>query len=60
MERDLAAERTKLIQTILKKAEPVIVELAEEKGLTMIVDRAAVLWAQDAYDLTDEINKRIK
>lgn len=60
LERDLTAERTKLIQEILKKAGPAIQAVAKEKGYAMIVDRSAVLWSNDALDLTDEINKRIK
>lgn len=60
LERDLAAERTKLIQAILKKAGPAIRDLAKAKGYTMIVDRSAVLWSDDALDLTDELNARIK
>jgi outer membrane protein len=60
LERDLAAERTKLIQEILKKAGPVIQDIAKKEGFAMIVDRNAVLWSDDALDLTAQINARIK
>lgn len=60
LERDLAAERAKLIQGILEKAAPIIKDIANDEGYSMIVDRGVVLWAPDAADLTDEVNKRIK
>jgi Skp family chaperone for outer membrane proteins len=60
LERDLAAERAKLIQGILEKAAPVIKDIAKDDGYSMIVDRGVVLWAPDAADLTDKVNKRIK
>lgn len=60
LERDLAAERAKLIQEILKKAGPAIEAIARQEGFTMIVDRNAVLWSDKTLDLTDKINNRIK
>lgn len=60
LERDLAAERTKLIQAILTKAGPVIRDIAKEEGFALIVDRNAVLWADDALDLTAKVNARVK
>jgi len=60
LERELMEKRTKLIQQILKKAEPAIISIAKSEGYDMIVDRSAVVWSDDAYDLTDKIKKRIK
>ena len=60
LERDLASERAKLIQGILEKAAPIIKEIAKNDGFSMIVDRGVVLWAPDAYDLTDKVNEKIK
>lgn len=60
LERELAEAQTKLIQEILGKAAPVIKSIAKSEGYTMILDRSAVLWATDATDLTDKVNKRIK
>lgn len=59
-QNELANERAKLIQEVLKKAGPVIQTVANEKGYALVVDRAAVIWASDALDITDEINRRIK
>ncbi len=60
LERDLAGERAKLIQGILKKAAPLIKDIAKKEGFTMIVDRSAVLWASDLFDITPKVNRRIK
>jgi outer membrane protein len=60
LQNDLATERAQLIQEVLKQAGPVIKQVAQEQGFTLIVDRAAVIWASDALDITAEINKRIK
>ena len=59
LERDLSGERAKLIQEILKKAAPLIEEVAQAEGVTIIVDRTAVLWADKAVDLTAALNKKM-
>jgi outer membrane protein len=60
LERDLAGERAKLIQEILKQASPIIQEIAKQNGIDVIVDRSAVLWAGDGVDLTAALNKKMK
>lgn len=60
LQNDLATERAQLIQEVLKQAGPVIKQVAQEQNFSLIVDRAAVIWASDALDITAEINKRIK
>ena len=41
LERDLAGERTKLIQDLLKQASPKIEAIAKAEGVNIIVDREA-------------------
>lgn len=60
LEKDLAAERTKLIQDLLTKAGPIIEQIAKEEGVQVIVDRSAVLWAQPDVDLTAKLNAKMK
>ena len=60
LERELSEAQAKLIKEILGKAGPVIQSIAKREGYTMILDRSAVLWAADAADLTDKVNKLIK
>lgn len=60
LERDLAAERGKLVGDLLKKANPLVQEIAKAEGVTVIMDRTAVLWAEPALDLTDKLNAKMK
>jgi outer membrane protein len=60
LERDLAGERTKLVQELLKKANPLVQEIAKAEGVTMIVDRNAVVWSDPSVDLTEKLNAKMK
>lgn len=60
LEKDLAGERTKLIDGLLKQAGPHIEDLAKAEGVDLIVDASAVVWAAGAIDLTDELNAKMK
>jgi outer membrane protein len=60
LERDLAGERTKLLQEVLKQAEPIIDTLAKAEGVQVVLDRSAVLWVDGTVDLTDKLNAKMK
>ncbi|MEZ4367227.1 MAG: OmpH family outer membrane protein [Kofleriaceae bacterium] len=60
LERELTGERTTLVQSILKKASPIIDEIAKAEGVDLIVDQAAVVWAAPTIDLTPKLNARMK
>ncbi len=60
LERDLAGERTKLVQDVLTKATPIIEQIAKDEGVMMILDRSAVLWADTSVDLTAKLNAKMK
>jgi outer membrane protein len=60
LERDLAGERTKLIQDLLKQASPKIEALAKAEGVNIIVDHEAVVWADKSVDLTSKLNEQMK
>ena len=60
LEKDLAGERAKLIQELLKKASPIIAEIAKGEGVSLVVDQSAVLWADASLDLTAKLNARMK
>jgi outer membrane protein len=55
LERDLAGERTKLIQSLLQQADPVIKDIARAEGVQLIVDREAAVWWDQAIDLTPKL-----
>jgi outer membrane protein len=60
LERDLAGERTKLIQELLKQANPHIEKLAKDEGVDIVVDASAVVWSSDAVNLTEKLKKKMK
>jgi outer membrane protein len=60
LEKELAGERTKLIQDLLKKAGPIIEEIAKSEGVNVILDQSAVLWNDPGVDLTDKLNAKMK
>jgi outer membrane protein len=60
LEKDLAGERTKLIQDLLKKASPIVQDIAKAEGVHIIVDQSAVVWADPAVDLTAKLNAKMK
>jgi outer membrane protein len=60
LERDLAGERTKLVQDLLKKAGPIIEDIAKSEGVHIILDQSAVLWGDPAVDLTAKLNAKMK
>jgi Skp family chaperone for outer membrane proteins len=60
LERDLAGERTKLIQDLLKQAGPKIEQIAKAEGVNLIIDREAVVFADPSIDLTQKLNAEMK
>jgi outer membrane protein len=60
LERDLASERTKLIQDLLKQAGPKIEAIAKAEGISIILDREALVWASPDVDLTPKLNAEMK
>ena len=59
LDRSLAEERTKLIQDLLKKAGPIIEDIAKKEGVDIILDQNAVLWSKPDTDLTDKLNAKM-
>ena len=60
LEKDLAGERQTLMQGLLKQAQPLVEKLAKAEGVTIIVDRQSVVWADPATDLTTKLNADMK
>lgn len=60
LERELATDRTKLIQDLLKKAEPIIKSLAKKEGVHLIIDQSATIWADPSVNLTAQLNAQMK
>jgi outer membrane protein len=60
LERELATDRTKLIQALLKQAEPLIAKIAKAEGVHLIIDQSATVWADPTVDLTQKLNAEMK
>jgi outer membrane protein len=60
LERELASDRTKLIQDLLKQAEPLIAKIAKAEGVHLIVDANATVWTDPSIDLTAKLNAEMK
>ncbi len=60
LERELATDRTKLIQGLLKQAEPLIAKIAKAEGVHLIVDQSATVWVDASVDLTQKLNAEMK
>lgn len=60
LERELAGERAKLIQDLLKQASPKIEAIAKAEGVNIIIDREAVVWIDKSIDLTATLNAQMK
>ncbi len=60
LERDLADERAKLTEGLLKTASPKIEALAKAEGVSVILDRAGLLYADAALDLTPKLNAEMR
>ncbi len=60
LEKDLNTERAKLIQDLIKQANPKIEAIAKAEGVSIILDRQAVAWADPSVDLTAKLNAEMK
>jgi Skp family chaperone for outer membrane proteins len=59
LEKTLGEERNKLIEELLKKAGPIVEEIANQEGVYLILDRSAAIWAHGSVDLTGKLNARM-
>lgn len=59
LERELAGDRTKLIEDLLKQAGPKIEAIAKAEGVTVILDRQAIVWMDPLVDLTPKLNAQM-
>jgi outer membrane protein len=60
LERELAQDRTKMIQELMKQADPKIKAIAKAEGITVIIDSSVTMFVDPAVDLTDKLNAEMK
>jgi Skp family chaperone for outer membrane proteins len=47
-------------KTILGRLYKALVELANERGISLVVDKSAILYGENTIDLTDSLNRRVR
>lgn len=60
LERELAQNQAKMISDLLGQAVPKIMAIAKAEGVTLVLDKRIILWADPAADLTQKLNARMK
>ena len=58
MEQQLQQRQQELLGAVLKKMEPVVKEIAEASGITVVLEEGAVVYAPDSLDLTNEVVRK--
>jgi len=58
MEQQLQQRQQELLGAVLKKLEPVVKEIAEGSGITIVLEEGAVVYAPDSLDLTNEVVRK--
>lgn len=51
---------TEMSKKVLGRLYKALVDLAQEKGIRLVVDKSAILYGQDAIDLTDALHRRVR
>src|SRR3989338_4863218 len=54
-ERDLLRERNQIGKEIVEEIQQAVVEYAKANHFSVVFNQAALVYGQDAYDLTDEV-----
>ena len=59
LERELMQDRSKVLGDLMKQAEPKLSAIARAEGVTVVFDKAAVVWSEPAVDLTAKLNAQM-
>ena len=60
LERELAEENSKMLKDLFDQATPKIAVIAKAEGVTLVLDKQFVLWADATSDLTHKLNAEMK
>src|SRR5262249_37888765 len=59
LQQELSKREAQLLQDMFGRASPIIDAIAKRDGYTMVLDKAAVLWADKETDITPELMRRM-
>ncbi len=57
--RELALSEQRAIQLITNEMRPILKDIVDQRGASILLDRSAVMYASEASDITDEVLKRL-
>ena len=57
-QQEFQAKDAQISEPIIKKMRTVVAQVSKDKGYTLVVDDANVIYVQDQDDITDEVIKR--
>src|SRR3954470_14546631 len=58
LQEDLAGKEQQAMQSILQKLNAVVAEIAERESINFVMDKASLLYAPQAADITNEVVRR--
>lgn len=58
--QELPPELTQELEKFQQNITSVIGNVAKEKGVTMVVNKNAILWSESFHDLTDDVMKKMQ
>jgi outer membrane protein len=58
LQEDLAGKEQQAMQSILQKLNTVVAEIAERESIGFVMDKASLLYAPQAADITNEVVRR--
>lgn len=58
--KNLKAFEASRAKTILGRLYKALVELANERGISLVVDKSAILYGENTIDLTESLNRRVR
>jgi outer membrane protein len=60
LERELAEDRTRLIQDLLAQAKPALESIAKDDGFAIILESTAAAWHEPAVDVTERVSNALQ
>ena len=58
LQQDLSTREREAMRGIFEKMQGVVKEIADADGLAMVIDRSALVYAQPALDVTNELIRK--
>lgn len=57
--KELSLSEQRAVQLVMNEMRPILKEIVDERGATLLLDRSAVMYASQASDITDLVMERL-